>query len=117
MVPDSRTVYVARELYSKFGHLGVDYYTSQSASLSLSTNYCNAAARGRARWTGVPILRLYLYHLPVREFPLSFHMTKTTQLLTRPASGTIVKPAYEYDEEQKEKLLALREVSLCCILI
>jgi len=48
---------------------------------------------------------------------LSFHMTKTTQLLTRPAPGTIVKPAYEYDEEQKEKLRALREVSLCCILI
>jgi hypothetical protein len=43
-------------------------------------------------------------------------MTKTTQLLTRPAPGTIVKPVYEYDEGQKEKLQALREVSLCCIL-
>lgn len=43
-------------------------------------------------------------------------MTKTTKLLTRPAPGTIVKPVHEYDEEQKEKLQALREVSLCCIL-
>jgi len=43
-------------------------------------------------------------------------MTKTTELLTRPAPGTIVKPVYEYDEGQKEKLQALREVSLCCIL-
>ena len=43
-------------------------------------------------------------------------MTKTTQLLTRPAPGTIVKPVYEYDEGQKEKLQALCEVSLCCIL-
>ena len=38
-------------------------------------------------------------------------MTKTTQLLTRPEPGTIVKPVYEYDEVQKEKLQALREVS------
>jgi hypothetical protein len=43
-------------------------------------------------------------------------MTKTTQLLTRPAPGTIVTPVFEYDEGQKEKLQALREVSLCCIL-
>jgi hypothetical protein len=41
-------------------------------------------------------------------------MAKTTQLLTRPAQGTVVKPVYEYDEGQKEKLQALREVSLCC---
>lgn len=47
-------------------------------------------------------------------FPFrSFHrMTKTTQLLTRPAQGTVVKPVYEYDEGQKEKLQALHEVSL-----
>ena len=43
-------------------------------------------------------------------------MTKTTQLLTCPTASTIVKPVYEYDEGQKEKLQALREVSLCCIL-
>lgn len=43
-------------------------------------------------------------------------MAKTTQLFTRPAPGTTVKPVYEYDEGQKEKLQALREVSLCCIL-
>jgi hypothetical protein len=43
-------------------------------------------------------------------------MNKTTKLLTRPAPGTIVKPVYEYDEGQKEKLQALREVSVCCIL-
>ena len=42
-------------------------------------------------------------------------MTKTTQLLTRPAPGTIVKPVYEYDEGQKEKLEALREVSPCIL--
>jgi len=36
-------------------------------------------------------------------------MTKTTQLLTRPAPGTIVMPVFEYDEGQKEKLQALRE--------
>ncbi len=41
-------------------------------------------------------------------------MTKTTQLLTRPTKGTTVKPVYEYDEGQKEKLQALRDVSLCC---
>jgi hypothetical protein len=41
-------------------------------------------------------------------------MTKTTQLLVHPAPGTIVKPVYVYDEGQKEKLQALREVSLCC---
>jgi hypothetical protein len=43
-------------------------------------------------------------------------MTKTTQLLTRPAPGTVVKPVYEYDEGQKEKMQALREVSLCSFL-
>ena len=37
-------------------------------------------------------------------------MTKTTQLLTHPAPGTVVKPVYEYDEGQKERLRALREV-------
>jgi hypothetical protein len=42
-------------------------------------------------------------------------MTKTTQLLTRPLPGTIVKPVYEYDEGQKEKLQALCEVSLCIL--
>jgi hypothetical protein len=71
---------------------------------------------------GVPRLSLYLsstsqvafYSVPFTSF--SFHMTKTTQLLTRPATGTVVKPVFEYDEEQKEKLQALREVSLCCIL-
>ena len=41
-------------------------------------------------------------------------MSKTTQLLMRPAPGTIVKPVYVYDEGQKEKLQALREVSLYC---
>jgi hypothetical protein len=46
------------------------------------------------------------------SFRFLFHMTKTTQLLTRPAPGTIVKPVYEYDEGQKEKLQALREVSV-----
>ena len=40
-------------------------------------------------------------------------MTKTTQVLTQPAPGTVVKPVHVYDEEQKEKLEALREVSLC----
>jgi hypothetical protein len=40
-------------------------------------------------------------------------MTKTTQVLTLPAPGTVVKPVYVYDEGQKEKLEALREVSLC----
>lgn len=38
-------------------------------------------------------------------------MTKTTQVLTQPAPGTVVKPIHVYDEEQKEKLEALREVS------
>ena len=41
-------------------------------------------------------------------------MSKTTQLLMRPAPGTTVKSVYVYDEGQKEKLQALREVSLCC---
>ncbi|KAI0297579.1 CRAL-TRIO domain-containing protein [Multifurca ochricompacta] len=36
-------------------------------------------------------------------------MTKTTNVLTSPAPGTVVRPVYEYDEEQKEKLQALRE--------
>jgi hypothetical protein len=40
-------------------------------------------------------------------------MTKTTQVLTQPAPGTVVKPVHVYDEEQKEKLEALRDVSLC----
>jgi len=39
-------------------------------------------------------------------------MTKTNKLLTSPAQGTIVKPMYVYDDGQKEKLQALREVSL-----
>ena len=40
-------------------------------------------------------------------------MTKTTQVLTHPAPGTVVKPVHEYDEGQKEKLQTLREVRLC----
>lgn len=64
----------------------------------------------------LPRLGLYHYSItyPSSRIPqcsLSFHMTKTTQLLTRPEPGTIVKPVYEYDEVQKEKLQALREVS------
>ena len=39
-------------------------------------------------------------------------MTKTTKLLTSPAPGTEVKPVYVYDDSQKEKLDALREVCL-----
>lgn len=39
-------------------------------------------------------------------------MTKTTKLLTSPAPGTEVKPVYVYDDAQKEKLDALREVCL-----
>lgn len=39
-------------------------------------------------------------------------MTKTTKLLTSPAPGTEVKPVYAYDDTQKEKLHALREVCL-----
>ena len=37
-------------------------------------------------------------------------MNTTTNLLLSPAPGTVVKPIYEYDEEQKEKLQSLREV-------
>ena len=39
-------------------------------------------------------------------------MTKTTKLLTSPAPGIEVKPVYVYDDAQKEKLDALREVCL-----
>ena len=39
-------------------------------------------------------------------------MAKTTKLLMSPAPGTEVKPAYVYDDAQKEKLHALREVCL-----
>jgi hypothetical protein len=54
----------------------------------------------------------FIIHLSGRisgYFPF-LHMTKTTQTLTRPALDTIVKPVHVYDEEQKEKLQALREV-------
>jgi hypothetical protein len=34
----------------------------------------------------------------------------TTKVLTSPAPGTVVKPVYEYDDEQKEKIQGLREV-------
>ncbi|KAH9166921.1 CRAL/TRIO domain-containing protein [Lactarius sanguifluus] len=36
-------------------------------------------------------------------------MSKTTKLFLSPAAGTVIKPIYEYDDEQKEKLQALRE--------
>ncbi|KAI0299853.1 CRAL-TRIO domain-containing protein [Russula brevipes] len=36
-------------------------------------------------------------------------MPRTTKLLTSPAPGTVVKPMYAYDEDQKEKLQAVRE--------
>ncbi|KAI9444540.1 CRAL/TRIO domain-containing protein [Lactarius indigo] len=36
-------------------------------------------------------------------------MSKTTKLFLTPAPGTVIKPIYEYDDEQKEKLQALRE--------
>ena len=39
-------------------------------------------------------------------------MVKTTDLLTSPAPGTVVKPVFVYDDAQKEKLRALREVRL-----
>ena len=34
----------------------------------------------------------------------------TTKVLTSPAPGIVVKPTYEYDDEQKEKIQGLREV-------
>ena len=40
-------------------------------------------------------------------------MAKTTQVLTHLVPGTAVTLVYVYDEGQKEKLKALREVSLC----
>ncbi|KAI0275354.1 CRAL-TRIO domain-containing protein [Gloeopeniophorella convolvens] len=36
-------------------------------------------------------------------------MTKTTDVLTTPAPGTVVKPVHEYDDEQRAKLQTLRE--------
>ncbi|KAH9058264.1 CRAL/TRIO domain-containing protein [Lactarius vividus] len=36
-------------------------------------------------------------------------MSKTTKLFLSPVAGTVIKPMYEYDHEQKEKLQALRE--------
>ncbi|KAH9070723.1 CRAL/TRIO domain-containing protein [Lactarius deliciosus] len=38
--------------------------------------------------------------------------SKTTKLFLSPAEGTVIKPIYEYDDEQKEKLQALRELRL-----
>ena len=38
------------------------------------------------------------------------NMSSTTKLFLSPAPGTVIKPTYEYDEEQKEKLQTLREV-------
>ena len=37
-------------------------------------------------------------------------MSSTTKLFLSPAPGTVIKPTYEYDDEQKEKLQTLREV-------
>lgn len=39
-------------------------------------------------------------------------MSKTTKLFLSPAPGTVLKPMYEYDDEQREKLQVLREVCL-----
>jgi hypothetical protein len=39
-------------------------------------------------------------------------MSSTTKLFLSPAPGTVIKPTYEYDDEQKEKLQTLREVCL-----
>jgi hypothetical protein len=36
-------------------------------------------------------------------------MSSTTKLFLSPAPGTVIKPTYEYDDEQKEKLQTLRE--------
>jgi hypothetical protein len=44
--------------------------------------------------------------------PIYIPMNKTTRLFLSPASGTVIKPIYEYDDQQKEKLQALREVCL-----
>ena len=37
-------------------------------------------------------------------------MSESTNLLLTPAPGTVIKPIYEYDDQQEEKLQALREV-------
>ncbi len=47
---------------------------------------------------------------PLSSSPSRTGMAKTTKLLTSPAPGTVVKPAYVYDDGQKVKLQALREV-------
>ena len=38
-------------------------------------------------------------------------MAKTHHVLTRPAPGTVIAPVHTYDDEQKVKMQALREVS------
>ena len=37
-------------------------------------------------------------------------MAKTHEVLVKPAPGTQVAPVHSYDDEQKAKLLALKEV-------
>lgn len=43
-------------------------------------------------------------------------MAKTHQVLTFPAPGTKVKPVFIYDDEQRAKLNALKEVRLFSLL-